>query len=307
MIKDGDNIFVGLSGGKDSVLLMSALAAYRKFSPEKFTLSAITVDMGFKDTPIAENDALSEYCKTLGVERHIVKTDIAEIVFDARKESNPCSLCAKFRRGALNSEINRLGGGKLALGHNADDVAETMLMSLLYEGRFSCFAPTAYMDKSGVELIRPFIYIEEYDISATVKRLGLPIVKILARRTMYRNANTPKISSRQSARTFRLQKSAYSAQSTTPNAPTSGKNPTIPLPENPNNIWQKNRQNSVGFCLIFALLPLISYRIAFEQRTIEKFRNTYSETLRKRINGVQSYRMASFEPNSAYCCLRYSA
>lgn len=177
MIKDGDNIFVGLSGGKDSVLLMSALAAYRKFSPEKFTLSAITVDMGFKDTPIAENDALSEYCKTLGVERHIVKTDIAEIVFDARKESNPCSLCAKFRRGALNSEINRLGGGKLALGHNADDVAETMLMSLLYEGRFSCFAPTAYMDKSGVELIRPFIYIEEYDISATVKRLGLPIVK----------------------------------------------------------------------------------------------------------------------------------
>lgn len=176
MISDGDRIFVGLSGGKDSVLLLSALAAYRTFSPEKFTLEAITVDMGFKDAPKEENEALTAYCDTLGVTRHIVKTDIAEIVFDARKESNPCSLCAKFRRGALNSEINRLGGGKLALGHNADDVAETMLMSLLYEGRFSCFSPTAHMDKSGVTLIRPFIYIEEYDVISTVKRLGLPTV-----------------------------------------------------------------------------------------------------------------------------------
>ena len=170
MIEDGDSIFVGLSGGKDSVLLLSALAAYRKFSPEKFELAAITIDMGFKDTPISENDALSEYCRAIGVERHIVKTDIAEIVFNARQESNPCSLCAKFRRGALNSEINRLGGGKLALGHNADDVAETVLMSLFYEGRFSCFSPTAYMDQSGVTLIRPFVYIEEYDILSAVKK-----------------------------------------------------------------------------------------------------------------------------------------
>lgn len=177
MIEDGDRIFVGLSGGKDSVLLLSALAAYRKFSPEKFELAAITIDMGFKGTPISENDALSEYCRTIGVERHIVKTDIAEIVFDARQESNPCSLCAKFRRGALNSEINRLGGGKLALGHNADDVAETVLMSLFYEGRFSCFSPTAYMDQSGVTLIRPFVYLEEYDIISAVKRLDLPVVK----------------------------------------------------------------------------------------------------------------------------------
>lgn len=177
MIEDGDNIFVGLSGGKDSVLLLSALAAYRRFSPESFSLAAITVDMGFKNTPIGETDALARYCDSIGVVRHIVKTDIAEIVFDARQESNPCSLCAKFRRGALNSEINRLGGGKLALGHNADDVAETVLLSLLYEGRFSCFTPTAYMDKSGVTLIRPFIYLEEYDIASTVKRLGLPVVK----------------------------------------------------------------------------------------------------------------------------------
>lgn len=176
MIKDGDRIFVGLSGGKDSTLLLSALSAYQRFSPERFTLEAITIDMGLKETKQEELDALIAYCESLGVKHHLVKTDIAEIIFDARKESNPCSLCAKMRRGALNNEILRLGGEKLALGHNADDVAETMLLSLLYEGRFSCFAPTAYMDKKGISLIRPFIYIEEYDIKSTVARLNLPLV-----------------------------------------------------------------------------------------------------------------------------------
>ncbi len=176
MIKDGDRVFVGLSGGKDSTLLLGALAAYRRFSPEKFTLEAITIDMGLKDTKQEELDALIAYCESLGVAHHLVKTDIAEIVFEARQEKSPCSLCAKLRRGALNSEINRLGGGTLALGHNADDVAETMLLSLLYEGRFSCFAPTAYMDVSGVNLIRPFIYLEEYDIKCAVDRLNLPLV-----------------------------------------------------------------------------------------------------------------------------------
>ena len=177
MIEDGDRIFVGLSGGKDSILLLSALAAYRRFSPEHFTLEAITIDMGMKETDRTQFDKMTAYCESLNVPHHVVKTDIAEIIFDARKESNPCSLCAKMRRGALNNEINRLGGGKLALGHNADDVAETMLLSLLYEGRFSCFAPTAYMDKSGVSLIRPFIYLEEYDIKAACERLNIPILK----------------------------------------------------------------------------------------------------------------------------------
>lgn len=176
MIEDGDRIFVGLSGGKDSTLLLASLAAYRRFSPEKFTLEAITIDMGLKTNNPDELDALIKYCESLGVPHHLVKTGIAEIVFDVREEDNPCSLCAKMRRGALNNEINRLGGGKLALGHNADDCAETMLLSLLYEGRFSCFAPTAYMNKSNVTLIRPFVYIEEYDIKATVERLGLPLV-----------------------------------------------------------------------------------------------------------------------------------
>lgn len=176
MIQDGDKIFVGLSGGKDSTLLLSALSAYRRFSPEHFSLEAITIDMGLKETKQEELNALISYCESLDVKHHLVKTDIAEIIFDARKESNPCSLCAKMRRGALNNEILRLSGGKLALGHNADDVAETMLLSLLYEGRFSCFAPTAYMDKKGISLIRPFIYIEEYDIKSTVARLNLPLV-----------------------------------------------------------------------------------------------------------------------------------
>ncbi len=176
MISDGDIIFVGLSGGKDSVLMLAALHEYQRFSPEKFTLQAITIDMGLKDTSKEEMKALSDWCASIGVPHHIVKTDIAEIIFEAREEQNPCSLCAKMRRGALNNELNRLGGGKLALAHNADDVAETMLLSLLYEGRFSCFAPTAYMDKSKVTLIRPMIYLQEYDIKSTVERLCLPIV-----------------------------------------------------------------------------------------------------------------------------------
>jgi len=176
MISDGDRIFLGLSGGKDSVLLLNALALYRRFSPEHFSLEAITIDMGLKESKKSEMQALTNFCESLGVPHHIVKTDIAEIVFNAREESNPCSLCAKMRRGALNDEISKLGGGKLALGHNADDVAETMIMSLLFEGRFSCFSPTAYMDRSGVSLIRPFIYIKECDIKSAVERLNLPIV-----------------------------------------------------------------------------------------------------------------------------------
>lgn len=177
MISDGDKIFVGLSGGKDSVLMLAALHEYQRFSPEHFTLEAITIDMGLKETKAEEMQALTDWCASIGVPHHIVKTDIAEIIFEAREEQNPCSLCAKMRRGALNNKLNELGGGVLALAHNADDVAETMLLSLLYEGRFSCFAPKAYMDRSNVTMIRPMIYIEEYDIKSTVERLNLPIVQ----------------------------------------------------------------------------------------------------------------------------------
>lgn len=176
MINDGDHIVVGLSGGKDSILLLSALRQYQLFSPEKFKLSAVTVDMGFRDTSQSEVQNTIEFCANLGVDYKIVKTDIAQIVFDVRKEKSPCSLCAKMRRGALNSAVNELGANKLALGHNADDTIETMLMSLVFEGRFSTFAPTAYMDRSKLTLIRPLVYIEENDIKAMVKRLDLPII-----------------------------------------------------------------------------------------------------------------------------------
>ena len=175
LIEDGDKIAVGVSGGKDSLVLLSGLALMRRFYEKKYEVCAITLDPRFGGTE-TDYSPVERLCEKLDVPFKLVRTDIGEIVFDIRKEPNPCSLCAKMRRGALNNEINRLGGGKLALGHNADDVAETMLLSLLYEGRFSCFPPTTYMDKSGVSLIRPFIYLEEYDIKSAVKRLELPIV-----------------------------------------------------------------------------------------------------------------------------------
>ena len=160
MIADGDRITVGLSGGKDSVALLAALAAYRRFSPEKFTLSAVTIDMGLG----ADFSPLEKLCQSLDVKFRIVKTDIGEIIFDIRKEKSPCSLCSKMRRGALNSAIIEDGGGVLALGHHADDVAETFLLSLFYEGRLSTFAPVSYMDRTGIRLIRPFVLTREKDI-----------------------------------------------------------------------------------------------------------------------------------------------
>lgn len=163
MIQDGDRIAVGLSGGKDSLTLLAALAAYRVFSPEKFSLCAITIDLGFKD---ADFSGLIDFCRRAEVDYHIEHTDIAEIIFDVRKETNPCSLCSKMRRGALNSVINRMGFNKLALGHHGDDVVETLLLSLFYEGRLSTFAPVSYMDRTGVTVIRPFVYAEEKNIAA---------------------------------------------------------------------------------------------------------------------------------------------
>ena len=172
MIRDGDKIAVGLSGGKDSLALLAAMANYRLFSPESFELIAVTVDMGFRGMDLSP---LTAFCEKLDVPYTVVKTDIAEIVFDIRKESNPCSLCSKMRRGALNNEIVRQGYNKLALAHHADDMAETMLLSLLYEGRLSTFMPVSYMDRTGVTVIRPFIYTSEKEIKAYSKYV--PVVK----------------------------------------------------------------------------------------------------------------------------------
>ena len=168
MIRSGDRIAVGISGGKDSLTLLTLLKAYQRFSPETFELTAVTIDMGFEEDAFRE---IKQYCDQLNVPYRIVKTDIAKILFEERKEKNPCSLCSKMRRGALNRAIMELGYNKLALGHHSDDVLETFLLSFFYEGRLNTFAPVSYMSRSGVTLIRPLIYTEEKDIRAYAKDL----------------------------------------------------------------------------------------------------------------------------------------
>lgn len=176
MIRDGDRIAVGVSGGKDSIALLTALQLYRRFAPYKYDLVGIMIDMGLKDTDKLEVAALCDYCGQLGVRLHIEHTNIAEVVFDIRNESNPCSLCAKMRRGALNTVCNNLGYNKLALAHNSEDVLETFLLSFMYEGRLSTFQPVSYMSRTDMTLIRPLIYAEEGDIKGAVRRLGFPVV-----------------------------------------------------------------------------------------------------------------------------------
>lgn len=171
MINDGDKIAVGLSGGKDSLTLLAALKSYQKFSPQKFELAAIYIDLGFKDIDAAEIDAIKAYCEGLNVKLHIIPTDIASVVFDERKEKNPCSLCSKMRRGALCDNAKKLGYNKIALGHHADDLSETFLLSLLYEGRLSTFQPVTYMDRTQITVIRPLLLLKEKDIRSFAKNL----------------------------------------------------------------------------------------------------------------------------------------
>jgi len=176
MINDGDNVAVGLSGGKDSLTLLTALAAYRRFSPEKFTLSAVMIDLGFKETDKTQIAAIAKHCECLNVPFTLIPSDIAEIVFEHRKEKNPCSLCSKMRRGALCSYAKENKINKLALGHHADDLSETFLLSMFYEGRLSVFKPVSFMDKTDVTVIRPLILTEEKDISAFAKQNKLPVL-----------------------------------------------------------------------------------------------------------------------------------
>jgi tRNA(Ile)-lysidine synthase TilS/MesJ len=174
MIKDGDRIAVGVSGGKDSVTLLKLLAEYKRFSPEKFDLVAITVDLNFSQNN-PDFTPIKELCDSLGVEFYVQKTDIGQIVFDVRKETNPCALCSKMRKGALYSLAKELGCNKVALGHHADDLIDTLFLSLFYEGRLSTFAPKSYLDRTDLTLIRPMIMLEEIDVVAYSKTL--PIVK----------------------------------------------------------------------------------------------------------------------------------
>lgn len=174
MIDDGDKIAIGVSGGKDSLTLLYALCGLRKFYPKKFELEAITVNLGYEQTDFS---AIIKLCEELDVHYTVVETDIAEIIFEQRKESNPCSLCAKLRKGAFNNKAKELGCNKEAYAHHFDDVIETMLMSLLYEGRFHCFSPVTYLDRSGITLIRPLIYVDEQDIMNFKNAYELPVVK----------------------------------------------------------------------------------------------------------------------------------
>ena len=173
MIEDGDTIAVGVSGGKDSVLLLAALAHLRKFYPKKFDLVAITIDSG---VPGMDFTPVKELCEKLEVPYHIELVPTYEIVFLSRKEKNPCSLCAKMRRGALSTKLNELGIKKIALGHHFDDAVETLLMNLFQEGRIGCFQPVTYLDRTDVTQLRPLLYAEERDVQNAVNRLGLPVV-----------------------------------------------------------------------------------------------------------------------------------
>lgn len=174
MIAEGDKIAVGVSGGKDSLCLLVALRHLQRFYPQKFTLEAITVSLGLSG---AKYDDIQTFCDTLGVPYHLVETEIGQIIFEERKEKNPCSLCAKMRKGALNTKAEELGCNKIALGHNKDDVVETFFMSLFYEGRINCFAPVSYLDRSKLYSIRPLIYVPEWECRSFVNKSGIEIVK----------------------------------------------------------------------------------------------------------------------------------
>ena len=176
MIEEGDKIAVGISGGKDSLTLLSALTELRRFYPKKFDIVAITVDMGFEGSDYSE---IEEFCRRIKVEYRIVKTEIAKIIFDVRKEKNPCSLCAKMRRGSLHKEAVDSGCNKVALGHHYDDAVETFMMNLFFEGRLGCFSPVSYLSNRQITLIRPMIYATEKDVMYFVRKRPLPIMTSL--------------------------------------------------------------------------------------------------------------------------------
>ena len=173
MIQDGDKIAVGISGGKDSLTLLYALHGLSRFYPHPFTIEAVTVDLGLG----ASMEPIQKLCDELGVRYTPIPTEIYKLIFEDRKESNPCSLCAKMRKGALNEVAKKLGCNKVAYAHHKDDVVETMLMSLIYEGRFHTFSPVTYWDRMDLTLIRPLIFMNEADVIGFQHKYQLPVVK----------------------------------------------------------------------------------------------------------------------------------
>lgn len=174
MIETNDHIAVGISGGKDSLTLLYGLHSLMRFYPKPFQIHAVTVDLGFDNLNLGK---IKELCKSLEIPYTIVKTDIADIIFHQRKESNPCSLCAKMRKGALNEAIKAAGCNKVAYAHHKDDVVETMLLSLIYEGRFHTFSPVTYLDRMDLTVIRPLMYMNEADVIGFIHKNNVPVVK----------------------------------------------------------------------------------------------------------------------------------
>lgn len=173
LIQDGDTVCVGVSGGKDSLALLYAMSLYRRFCPNKYRLVAATLHLGREPFDLS---GIQKMCDELEVEYVIKRTQISEVIFDVRKEANPCALCAKMRRGALIDLCKELGANKLALGHHRDDAEETLLLSMLYEGRIHTFHPKTFLSRSGITQIRPMVYASEKHIIHLVKKLGLPVV-----------------------------------------------------------------------------------------------------------------------------------
>lgn len=174
MIKENDSIAVGISGGKDSLTLLYALAGLRRFYPVHYSLTAITVDLGYPDFDLTEIKAL---CQKLDVPYHIIPTQIEAIIKEQNKKNSPCSLCAKLRKGALNHAVIELGCNKVAYAHHKDDIIETMLLSLMFEGRFYTFPPVTHLDRSNIDVIRPLMYVPEVDVIGFKNHYNLPVVK----------------------------------------------------------------------------------------------------------------------------------
>ena len=174
MIEPGDKIAVGVSAGKDSLTLLCAMAELRRFYPVPFELIAITIDMGFEG---ADFSPIQQLCDQLEVPYHVIPTQISSIIFDVRKEKNPCSLCAKMRRGALHNAAKELGCNTVALGHHFDDAVETFMLNLFFEGRIGCFSPVTYLSRVDLKMIRPMLYMPEKDVRYFASKASLPVIK----------------------------------------------------------------------------------------------------------------------------------
>ena len=174
MIETRDRVAVALSGGKDSALMLKAMARLSEFHPKNFTVCAVFVDLGLGNIDI---EGIKRLCEDAGTELNIKYTEIGKIIFDYRREQNPCALCAKMRRGVIHDGAIELGARKIALGHHMDDAVETFMMNLMYEGRIGCFQPVTYLSRKNVTVIRPMIYMNEREIKGAVKRLNIPVMK----------------------------------------------------------------------------------------------------------------------------------